>query len=459
MDRSALIAHRIFLKLADDDRFRFHYDDPDKLVKNPNPHGVREMVTQEYADRFKNKTKAPVKSEPKTQAKPNADKTEQNKKSVQQYSEQKKNNTLKRPDNQLKDPEFHKPGSEVSVEDVQKFRKAFEPTFLETKDWGEGFKENGASSYAGRLKSMPSLYDKMKGRFANRSLDSVGDMVGVRAVCDNIAEQKKLINHIYKNFDVIEHDDSVHTDLRPEGYRAHHFTLRSKDGKLIELQVKTKNQQLYAGFTHDTIYKPSKHLPEHVQEQIKNSPEVRKYTKDLSDHLHEIDNGKQVGPPPEPPKVLKDHGIVFNPQHIHKPKIIEHPEQPKSEAAPKLEKNDHKALFKVSDKTQSIPGDQIVSRASPQDAIDRSLQYADATLKGTHPKRDPLTVWKVKKPDGSSYYSLRDGNTTFQMLKNNFKWDQFPVNVEKEVDEKDLTPVEEHTRHHTHKHTMEDEQK
>jgi hypothetical protein len=68
-------------------------------------------------------------------------------------------------------------------------------------------------------------------------------------------------------------------------------------------------------------------------------------------------------------------------------------------------------------------------------------------LSGKHEKRDPLTVWKVYKEKGSKefYYSLRDGNTTFQMLKSK-GWTTFPVEIEKEIVEKDLTPVKPHSR-------------
>lgn len=108
-------------------------------------------------------------------------------------------------------------------------------------------------------------------------------------------------------------------------------------------------------------------------------------------------------------------------------------------------KNDFHSLFKLNHKTEIVSAKDIQHRKSPKDAEERSIEYARQTLEGKYPKRDPLSVWKVDKENGSSFYSLRDGNTTYQMLKNQ-GWDKFPVIVEKEIPESELTPVSEHQK-------------
>lgn len=90
-----------------------------------------------------------------------------------------------------------------------------------------------------------------------------------------------------------------------------------------------------------------------------------------------------------------------------------------------------------------LPIKNLRSRPSPLDAEKRSLSYAQSTVRGKYPKREPLLVWKVNKPDGSYYYSVRDGNTTFQMLKNQ-GWSHVPVHVDREISEDELTPVPKH---------------
>jgi hypothetical protein len=112
-----------------------------------------------------------------------------------------------------------------------------------------------------------------------------------------------------------------------------------------------------------------------------------------------------------------------------------------------LKKNDHLSLFKKTPKTVLMPIKLLQQRPSPLDAEKRSLQYALATLKGKHPKREPILVWKVNRPDGSHFYSVRDGNTTLQMLKTQ-GWDKVPVHIENEISESELTPVRDHIKEH-----------
>lgn len=294
------IAFRIIERLLDR-RAAVPYDD------YVHAHPDTEMSKPEYEHRY-GPSKTPTKKryeykggpKPKKQdAPPTKDKTHHNQ---QRVEEQEK--TGKKETNGLTQPEYNKPGKEVSREVVNKFVAEFYPAFQETESWHDDFLANGAASFSGRLKDENSLYNKMQGRFGERSLNTVGDVVGTRAICKNIQDQKRLIDFIYKNYEVLEHDNSVDKKVRADGYRAHHFMLKAKDGKLVELQVKTPNQQLYSGYTHDKIYKGT---PE-----IKNNPEVKKYTKDLSDWLFARDHGKNPGAPPEAPKILKDHGVLFD---------------------------------------------------------------------------------------------------------------------------------------------------
>lgn len=125
--------------------------------------------------------------------------------------------------------------------------------------------------------------------------------------------------------------------------------------------------------------------------------------------------------------------------------ILKEIEDLSSRVASTLVKNDHFSLFNKTTNTKIVSVGHLRSRKSPHDAERRSLQYAFDTLEGKYKKRNPLTVWKVLKADGSYYYSVRDGNTTLQMLKKQ-GWDTVPVNVEKEVFEKDLPPIDSHQK-------------
>ena len=302
------LAWKIALRFsAVKDHFEYHKD---KLVKNPNPDGVKEWVTKEYADSFLNKHKPhkPAENKPHATAPaPGKDRASFNKKRIAEIKTSGKKNSNNfndlPPEKKAKVEQIiKKPGTQVTKEDVDVFVDAFKTAFEETKSWQEKFLAGGAEEYAGRLKDETSLLTKMNGRFANRSLETVGDIVGNRCICKNAQEQKRLVNYIYENCIILEHDDSVEGTLRADGYRAHHFTLQSSDGRLIELQVKTPNQQTYSGFTH-RIYKSP----------LKSDPDVLKYTKELSDYIYEVDSGREPKNRPQAPeklvKFLKDNEL------------------------------------------------------------------------------------------------------------------------------------------------------
>jgi ppGpp synthetase/RelA/SpoT-type nucleotidyltranferase len=123
----------------------------------------------------------------------------------------------------------------VSLTEAKEFISHFHSSLIEASSWKSKMTINGAIEYSTRLKDSASLFEKMRGRFWNRTLDSVGDVVGARAICKNISDQDRLVESIRRNFRILEHDNSVSGKIRSDGYRAHHFTIRSKDGRLIEL--------------------------------------------------------------------------------------------------------------------------------------------------------------------------------------------------------------------------------
>lgn len=210
-----------------------------------------------------------------------------------------------RPKNDLpKDPAFQKAGSEVSEEDVKKFIGEFEKDFQEIKSMLQELKGQGAQEFAARLKDKNSLLGKMHGRLKDRSLSTVTDVIGARTLSASLQDQKKVLDAVKNNLDIVEIDDSVDKP-RKDGYRAVHILFKTPSGKIGELQLKTLRQQVYSGFTHDAIYKG--------KPEIKNDPEVQRFTKELSDYLYALDKGEQDKPEsrPKEPEALVKEGITF----------------------------------------------------------------------------------------------------------------------------------------------------
>lgn len=121
----------------------------------------------------------------------------------------------------------------------------------------------------------------------------------------------------------------------------------------------------------------------------------------------------------------------------------------KSKLTPKPDfTNEHvPKIFDTNAPHTMVHGDDLQHRPSPDDAVERSRSKAKEAIKGGYAPRAPISVWAVNRNDGSKFYSVRDGNTTVQMLKKQ-GITNFPVKVEKTVHESELTPVEEHKQEH-----------
>lgn len=193
-------------------------------------------------------------------------------------------------------------GRDVSEEDVGKYLESFEPDFQALESMDEKLKAAGATHFASRLKDRTSLFEKMKGRYADKPLGKVADVIGARGLAENLKDQKKMLQKIQKIYKVTEVKDNSEKP-RDDGYRAIHVLFETPSGKTAELQIKTHMQQIFAGFAHDAVYKGT---PE-----IKKDPEVNQFMKDISDYLHDIDLGYKPKSKPKEPKILKKAGIEF----------------------------------------------------------------------------------------------------------------------------------------------------
>lgn len=215
----------------------------------------------------------------------------------------------KRPENHMGPPppeneDFVKPGKSLDHKAVDKFIREFEPDFKALTSMADDLKKAGASHFSSRLKDVNSLHTKMTGRLADRSLNTVTDVIGARALANSFKDQQSILKHLKSNNELVEVEDSTKKP-RSDGYRAIHVLFRTPSGKIGELQIKTHRQQIFSGFTHDAIYKG--------KPEIKNDPEVNKFAMSLSNYLYGLDKGKPDDPSkrPQEPEALKKEGIAF----------------------------------------------------------------------------------------------------------------------------------------------------
>jgi ppGpp synthetase/RelA/SpoT-type nucleotidyltranferase len=217
------------------------------------------------------------------------------------------------PTNKLDNIEaFTKPGVDITIDDCANFLKQFEKDFQETRAMDKTLREFGASHFCCRLKAKKSLFNKMKtSNYGDRSLNTVGDAIGARALSESLSDQKRVLEAIKKKYDIVEMEDAV-TNPKSHGYRAIHITFRTTGGKIGELQIKTHHQQIFSGFAHDSIYKGKKEVKEH--------PEVNEYVNKLSEYLYNLDKAghgdagkhkEDESNRPKEPQIMIDNNIEF----------------------------------------------------------------------------------------------------------------------------------------------------
>lgn len=225
-----------------------------------------------------------------------------------------------RPDNDMGPPPpeneaFVKRGADLKIDEVNGFIEKFKPDYVEMQGLGEALKASGAQHFGNRLKDKLSLFNKMQGRLKERSLNTATDVIGARTLSSSIEGQQGVLTHMKENYEMVEVEDSSKKS-RPDGYRAIHVLFRTNTGKIAELQIKTHRQQIYSGFTHDTIYKPSPELASEMslaEDKRPKNREVADYLNKLSDYLYSLDQGEKDMPEkrPKEPELLLANGIEF----------------------------------------------------------------------------------------------------------------------------------------------------
>ena len=116
---------------------------------------------------------------------------------------------------------------------------------------------NGPSIVAQRLKRMPTIIDKLK-RYPSMKLARMQDIGGLRAVLTSTIDVYKLASS-YKDtrfrHELVNEKDYIQEPRDEDGYRSLHLIFKYKgvnnaasryDGLLLELQIRTKLQHIWA---------------------------------------------------------------------------------------------------------------------------------------------------------------------------------------------------------------------
>ena len=141
---------------------------------------------------------------------------------------------------------------------------------------------------SGRVKQI----DSMVGKIARKpelyaTVGDLNDISGVRVMADDLDGVFKSLAYIKDNYNVVEEKNNI--DVDRDGYRSYHAIIDDGSGILSEIQIRTKNEDVWANYVHDRIYKPSnKKLKNYVS---KNKDMVNNYILGMSEYFHNIDRG------------------------------------------------------------------------------------------------------------------------------------------------------------------------
>lgn len=157
---------------------------------------------------------------------------------------------------------------------------------------------------SGRLKDRSQMVDKL-GRKPDtyKDVSDLKDVSGVRVVSgQGIDDVKKIGSEIESKYNVIEKPEN-YIDNPVAGYRSLHYTVQDPDSKVIsEVQVRTVNEDKWATYSHDKLYKVSGKDKEILDA---NKGEVNDYMLGMSNYYYELDSGKRSASRPPCPKSIQ----------------------------------------------------------------------------------------------------------------------------------------------------------
>jgi len=135
--------------------------------------------------------------------------------------------------------------------------------------------------------------------------EALRDVAGLRIIVHDLKAMREADQRIRAHYTtrIIRYKDFLGPAYKGDGYRSIHFVVVAR-GKPVEVQLRTKAQHRWAGWSHDVVYKG----------RFKNHDEVRNYGREAGELLHRRELGRCPPPctPPPCPVVLSSRGQCFD---------------------------------------------------------------------------------------------------------------------------------------------------
>jgi ppGpp synthetase/RelA/SpoT-type nucleotidyltranferase len=175
-----------------------------------------------------------------------------------------------------------------------------------THDYVKSLKEDfpEAQEVSGRVKTTENMVEKLGRKGEYKDVDDLTDVSGVRIVGKDMDEVKNFNKRLESNekYKIVQSENYLDNDKF--GYRSQHYILEDrKTGLKSEIQVRTDNQNRWADYVHDNLYK----VPDSKKAIIeKNKTTFSGYTKDMSDYFYAVDTGNMKVNRPVCPKIVAE---------------------------------------------------------------------------------------------------------------------------------------------------------
>ena len=133
---------------------------------------------------------------------------------------------------------------------------------------------------SGRVKTIDSFLDKIKGKESKQPFDDIQDLCGVRVICLFLSDLSRVADIIRAEFEVIAESNKIEdADLSSFGYMSVHFIVKLKEelkgpryneikDLLCEIQTRTIAMHSWATVSHYLDYKSQADVPEALRKDF-----------------------------------------------------------------------------------------------------------------------------------------------------------------------------------------------
>ena len=154
------------------------------------------------------------------------------------------------------------------------------------EEYSLAYDHNPISSIKTRLKSFPSISEKLSRKGISNDIDSIeknlNDVAGVRVICSFLEDVYSLADALLKQDDIIliEKKDYI-KNPKPNGYRSLHiivgipiFLAHEKRVMKVEIQLRTIAMDFWASLEHQLRYKKESTFTADMAKELLNCAEL-----------------------------------------------------------------------------------------------------------------------------------------------------------------------------------------